>query len=227
MQNAYQSHASSGSTKWLFVSAFIFGFYLIARSIKIKLTSSRTSSDGNDGLWSSFIIAVGTPPQSVRVLVSTKLSDLWVISKSQSQDDYLDINSPAHRTVGGGLSSPKSTTWQGTIWYEKGQDQNFGKSMAKFEIDDYGSDPTRIGLAGINVDSRTIATVRKGDLNLGLWGINHRSSHLSPPRNGQVSFLESLKASGCIPSLSYAYSAGAWYRKALVLIIDPLRAKLL
>ena len=205
--------------------------YLIPQSIKLKLTSLRTSSDGNDGLWSSFIIAVGTPPQSVPVLVSTKLSDIWVTSKSQNQDDYFATHSPAHRTVGGGLSSTKlSITWQGTICYEKGQDQKLGKDIAKVEIEDYRSDSTSIDLAGIgniNVDSRTIATVTEGIFNLGLWGINHRSSHLSPPRNGQVSFLEYLKASGCIPSLSYAYSAGAWYRKALVLIIDPLPAKLL
>ena len=208
------------------------GFPRIAASIKVKLTSLLTSSDGNDGLWSSFIIAVGTPPQSARVLVSTKLSDVWVISEtaSQSQDDCLATHSSAYKKVGGGLSNKKlSTTWRGIRWYENWRDRIFDKKIAEVSTEDYGSDTTRIGLAGIgniNFDSRTIATKTKG-FSLGFLGINSRYSHLTPPRDGQISFLESLKASGRIPSLSYAYSAGAWYRKALSLNVHPLRAKLL
>ena len=203
----------------------------VAESINVKLTSLPTSSDGNDGLWSSFGITIGTPPQSIRLLVSTELSGIWVTSKNQSQDDDLATHNPAHRKVDDGLSNTKlSTTWQGTRWYENGQDPIFDNNIPMVKIEDYGSDATRIGLAGIgniNVDSSTIATVTKGKFNLGFLGIKHRYSHLTPSRDGQVSFLEYLKASGHIPSLSYAYSAGAWYRKALVLIIDPLRAKLL
>ena len=207
------------------------GFPRIFESIKIKLTSLLIFSDGNDGFWSSFTIAVGTPPQSVRLLVSTKLSDVWVISESQSQDDYLATHNLAHKKVAGGLFKKKlATTWQGTRLYENGQDQISDKNIAKVEIEDYGSDATRIDLAdipNINFDSRTIATVAKGNLDLGFLGINHRNPHLTLPRDGQVSFLESLKASGRIPSLSYGFSAGAWYRKALVLIVHPLRAKIL
>lgn len=80
--------------------------------INAKLTSLLIISDGNDGLWSSFIIAVGTPPQSVRVLVSTKLSDVWVTSESQIQDDHFATHNPAHEKVGGGLFPKKlSAPW--------------------------------------------------------------------------------------------------------------------
>ena len=34
--------------------------------------------DGNDGAWSSFVIRVGTPPQSFRVLPSTNGAETWV-----------------------------------------------------------------------------------------------------------------------------------------------------
>lgn len=67
----------------------------------------------------------------------------------------------------------------------------------------------------------------KENLNLGLLGINNRYARLTPPPDHRLSFLETLKASGRIPSLSYAYSAGAWYRKALVLTVYLLRAKIL
>ena len=148
------------------------------------------------------------------------MSDIWVNFESQSQDDYLATNDPAYKDVRDGLSNKKlSTAWQGTRWYENRQDQIFDKNIAKVELKDDGSDTTRIGLAG--------ATLTKRSSNLGFLGINNRYSYLTPPRDGQVSFLESLKASGRIPSLSYAYSAGAWYRKALVLIVHLLRAKLL
>ena len=124
---------------------------------------------------------------------------------------------PAYEKLGGGLSNKiLSTTWQGITWYENGQDQIFDQNIAKVEIKDYGSDATRIGLAG--------ATVTKENFNLGFLGINNHYSHLTPPQDGQFSFLESLKASGRIPSVSYA---GAWYRKTLVLVVHPLGAKLL
>lgn len=178
------------------------------------------SSHGNDGLWSSFIIAVGTPPQPVLFLASTKLSDVWVTSESQSQDVYLATHNAAYKKFGGGLSNKsRSITWQGITWYANGRDQIFDKDIAKVEIEDYGSDTTRIGLAS--------TTVTKETFNPRFLGINSRYSHPPPPQDGQVSFLESLKASDRIPSVSYAYSAGAWYRKALVLVVHPLQAKLL
>lgn len=36
------------------------------------------SFDGNDGSWSTFIIRVGTPPQTFRVLPSTVGLETWV-----------------------------------------------------------------------------------------------------------------------------------------------------
>lgn len=34
--------------------------------------------DGNDGSWSTFIVCVGTPPQTFRILPSTYGIDTWV-----------------------------------------------------------------------------------------------------------------------------------------------------
>jgi hypothetical protein len=34
--------------------------------------------EGNDGTWSTFIIRVGTPPQTFRVLISTAGQETWV-----------------------------------------------------------------------------------------------------------------------------------------------------
>jgi hypothetical protein len=35
--------------------------------------------DGNDGPWSSFVLRVGSPPQTVRVLISTASNQPWVV----------------------------------------------------------------------------------------------------------------------------------------------------
>ncbi len=67
-QNAHCSRASSGSTKWLFVSAWILGFPRTAGSINVELTSLLTSSDGNDGSqnkWSEDIAAQIVPSSSM------------------------------------------------------------------------------------------------------------------------------------------------------------------
>ena len=162
-----------------------------------KLTSLLKLSDGNDGSWSSFNITVGTPPQPFRVLVSTKLSDVWVISQSPNRDVYLPNHNTTHGKADGGVSDGV------------GQYQLIDKIIAEVQIGDDGSDATRIGL----VDNGNINS--QGDSNLGFLGINDHCSDLGPHPDGQLSFLKSLKASGHIPSLSYAYSAGAWYRKVL------------
>lgn len=35
--------------------------------------------DGNDGPWSSFVLRVGTPAQTVKVMISTAGSQTWVV----------------------------------------------------------------------------------------------------------------------------------------------------
>jgi hypothetical protein len=35
--------------------------------------------DGNDGPWSSFTLQIGTPPQDVKVFISTAGTQTWVV----------------------------------------------------------------------------------------------------------------------------------------------------
>ena len=45
-------------------------------------SSSKTDwdRDGNDGPWSTFTVQIGTPPQSVRLLISTASAQTWAVA---------------------------------------------------------------------------------------------------------------------------------------------------
>lgn len=211
------------------MSATISHFHNVDRSVRVKLTSFPFLSDGNDGPWSSFTIQAGSPPQSVRVLVSTSLAETWFISASIDQSRCLATDPPGCVQSRGGLfSTNSSTSWQHKGLYELGLAEVFGNHIGNCEIEDYGSDAIELSLAGsssVRSDSQTIATIATEDVDLGFLGISNRRNHFTSLSRGQGSFLESMKASGNIPSLSYAYSAGAQYRKALKMIVAPFYAK--
>lgn len=43
------------------------------------LTDHHQNREGNDGPWSSFALQIGTPPQNVKVMVSTAATQTWVV----------------------------------------------------------------------------------------------------------------------------------------------------
>lgn len=84
------------------------------------------------------------------------------------------------------------------------------------DIGDYGFDALGIGLPDtgrVKFKSQTIAALATKDFYLGSLGLNPYPTNFTGFNDPQVSFLSSLKESNTTPSLSYAYSAGAQYRK--------------
>ena len=82
------------------------------------------------------------------------------------------------------------------------------------------------GSGGIRFQSQTIAALATKDYYLGLLGLNRRPTNFTPFGNGEVSFLESMKTSRNIPSMSGAYSAGAQYSKIHDMVFDSLETNL-
>lgn len=174
-------------------------------------------SDGNDGPWSTFSIHVGTPPQPVRVLVSTVVAETWVISDNATQGGCLrsdDRNCPESR--GGLFNINASSTWDDRGIFAIGAETNLEDYVGGYDNGDYGFDALGLGLAGsggIRFASQVISAIATKDFYLGHLGLTTHRTNFTDFNQPEVTFLESMKASNNTPSLSYAYSAGARYRK--------------
>ena len=165
--------------------------------------------DGNDGPWSSFPIQVGTPPQTVRVLVSTASSQTLVVLADGCTD-----SDPANCTdARGGIFDPtKSSTWH--------LNQDVSEGLAPLALDfsgvndtgQYGTDHVSLLDTGNNVNQSVVAGIATKKFYLGSFGLNPETSTLPNTSAPLPNFMSALNKSGSIPSLSWSYTAGNQYR---------------
>ena len=184
-------------------------------------------SEGNDGPWSTFDIHVGTPPQPVRVLVSFSVGHTQVI---RTQGGCLATDpSTCAQDRGGLFSKNLSTTWQEVGFYALDTKENLNGYSGDYGSGDFGFDAMALGPAasgGIRLESQTISAIATKDFYLGYLDLNRKPTNFTDIDRKPISFLESMKASGNIPSLSYAYSAGAQYSRVSAVVASLLLAKL-
>ena len=169
---------------------------------------------GNDGPWSTFPIELGTPPQTVKVLISTTSSQTWAILPQGCVP-----SDPANcSTARGGFFQPNSSSsWK--------QDQDVAGGLSPLtpeagQTDNatglYGYDTVSLGGPGSNgptLNQQVVAGIAaKYPYYLGLLGLNPLSIDLPQTTFQLPDLLSSLNQSGLIPSLSWAYTAGNQYR---------------
>ncbi|MCJ1384348.1 hypothetical protein MMC17_007464 [Xylographa soralifera] len=175
--------------------------------------SLTTSSDGNDGPWSSFALSVGTPPQTVHVLISTTAPQPWVVVPAGcTQEDPQSCGS----SRGGLFYSNESTTWDDAGLYALDTELNLGYNGNG----DFGFDTITLGYPGSGVpvvEHQILAGIAAKDFYIATWGIAPRPTNLTELWNSTESLISTLKRSHQIPSLSYGYTAGAKYRLKEVL----------
>ncbi|KUJ22874.1 acid protease [Mollisia scopiformis] len=168
--------------------------------------------DGSDGPWSSFYIRVGSPPQSLRVLVSTSSNQPLVVLPGACDSD--DSNCATDR--GGLFQRNASTTWSpnnsstGGL-YAVVLDSNVGLIP---EVQ-YGSDTLALGYLGSGapaLTSQLVGGITTTDLYTGIFGLNPSATNFSSNAPEVASYMSTLKAENQIPSLSYGYNAGNGYR---------------
>ena len=98
--------------------------------------------------------------------------------------------------------------------FDLGLELNFGRN----ESGDYGLDSLALGLStatgGPVLDSQVVVGIETNRYRIGMFGLNPQPTNLSSFSNPYPSFLASLKAQNLIPSLSWAYTAGARYSKS-------------
>lgn len=173
--------------------------------------------DGNDGRWSTFIIRVGTPEQNFRILPSTSGQEIFIpVPEGCTSDDPSNCGSlrgayPFNGKESSGFQTNVSSTWKDIGLYNLLLEQKLnytGNGM-------YGFDTVGLMLqnsGGLNLTNRVVAGIATKDFYLGIFGLGPKPSNFTDFDYPQPSFMRSLRDENKIPSLSFAYTAGASYR---------------
>ena len=86
----------------------------------------------------------------------------------------------------------------------------------------YGLDDISLGFSnavgGPTLKNQVLAGFASNANYLGSFGLNNQPTNFTDLTNSSQSFLTSLRAENLIPSLSWAYTAGAHYRKTASLL---------
>ncbi|RMY39620.1 hypothetical protein D0866_01810 [Hortaea werneckii] len=174
------------------------------------------SFDGDDGSWSSFLIEVGNPPQSFRVLPSTSVSEgcQGIMSDVSDCGDRRGVNT-INDTASLGFQTNVSSTWESIGIYKLEAEQTlFGKDNDAL----YGLDTVSINLmdsSGQNstskIDSQTVAGFATGDFWLGSLGLGSAQANFTTENGNIPSLITSLKSKNLTGSASFGYAAGASY----------------
>ncbi len=153
---------------------------------------------------------MGTPAQNPRVLISTNGISTWVVLPSPG----CGLNETQCANSRGTLFNPNtSSTWSEQGIYNLDRELNLGYTgNANFALEKVG-----LGLdstQGPSLDSMVLATFQDNVYYfMGLFGLSPLPTNFTNFADPQPSFLATLRTKNLIPSLSWAYTAGAKYRR--------------
>ncbi|KAF2834957.1 acid protease [Patellaria atrata CBS 101060] len=169
--------------------------------------------DGNDGKWSTFVFRIGQPEQNVKLLIATSGQETWVVApEGCTQDDPQDCPD----TRGLVFNDTESSTWEPNALWSLEDRNGLGYSGNGR----YGFDTVALGWQGSggpNVTHSIVAGIATKDFYLGMFGVSPRPTNFSDFTDPQPSFMSLAKKADLIPSFSYGYTAGAFYRSDGVL----------
>jgi Eukaryotic aspartyl protease len=170
----------------------------------------RTSRNGNDGNWSSFPLTVGTPPSLVYVLPSTSATETWVVGWMGCNSSWNPFVPPDCENARGKTFNNQSTTWHRRGDYFLKAEEYLGINPSA----EFGFDTVVVGYAGsgVGLSNTTAAWFLDNDFAVGMFGLSYRPTNFSlSPWDMTPSYLTQLYDQKIIPTLSYAYTAGAHY----------------
>ena len=114
-------------------------------------------------------------------------------------------------TRGSIFGSNKSSTWESKGLYSLVVEENLGI----FANGDWGLDTVTLGLPGsaqtAKMEKQIVAGIAAKDFYLAEWGIRPASTNLSNLNDPIPSLVNNLRDQGHIASLSWGYTAGAYY----------------
>jgi len=111
-----------------------------------------------DGKWSSVAVRVGTPAQSVRVLVSTNSPQTFVVLPQGCETIAVDPVPPNCASARGGLFNPNtSSTWQDQGLFGINSDGVGLEADIGYDVNaDYGLENVGLGFAGGGANTPTL-----------------------------------------------------------------------
>lgn len=196
-----------GSNSWLPVLLTITILNAVAFTAAAPKPSAvsipvRTDWFGYDGNWSPVSVRVGTPPQWVDLFVSTASQETWVVG-----DGGCDGTTECLTRRGGVFQSNESSTWADQGPFVLGLDPQLGFSGDGI----YGFDNISLS-EDISVPSQVVGVINTTDYWLGFFGLGVEPTNFTSA--DKPTFLDSMvEIMSVIPSHSYGYTAGAYYRK--------------
>ncbi|KAH6659567.1 aspartic peptidase domain-containing protein [Truncatella angustata] len=163
---------------------------------------------GIDGNWSSVGLYVGEPSQQVDVIVSTSLSEIWVIESSGCGSSAL-----CTAARGNVFNISQSSSWSSLGAWELGL--NYLDQVAN---GDYAVDAVTVynGLSQnlTSLAKQVVAAINDTDYYTGFFGLG-----ITPGRFKttvvQSPIAAMVERDAIIPSHSYGYTAGAYYGSAI------------
>lgn len=185
----------------------------------LAITASQ-SWDGNDGPWSTFPIAIGTPPQLLKLLVATSSGQTWAVategcvsgdpqSCAEDRGGLWDRKSSTSYLV----NTANSTT---DIYLLDLEDQLGNQTQQYTGKGRYGFDTVQLGWqsSAPQLKNQTVVGIADKSYFMGLFGLDPRPSNFTGDDKLVQSVIATLKDQSIIPSLSWAYTAGNQYRSS-------------
>lgn len=160
---------------------------------------------------------MGNPRQTVRVIPSTAGISTWVIAPSGCPPSEPGISAAegCPESRGGLFNATQSSSWHALGHYSLGIDANLGYGDLTAL---YGQDTITFGFSDSigrpELESQVVTALTTDDYLVGLFGLNHQAVNLTNFTDPLPSALGTMKKNNMIPSLSWAYTAGALYRKS-------------
>jgi hypothetical protein len=200
-----------------------FGKSVACQCYKLKISSNQSQRDGADGKWSTFHVQVGG--QVVRLLPgtsSTAGTSTWVIIPEGCSVANPNLTN-CEFDRGYLFRRNQSTSWstrhlsgQGLYSLTLLIEGELGLSGNGY----YGFDTINPGLPGSGlptVQNQVIAGIGTNDFWLGSLGLSPYSFNFTDFSEPQPSLLSTFFNQSLIPSLSWSYTAGAYYKSPPVL----------
>lgn len=164
------------------------------------------------------MVRIGTPEQDFKVLpVSSTGETLIPVPEGCIQSDPQDCGSlrgayPFKGFASNGFRANESSTWNNIGLYDVSLKTELGYSInALYGLDSVGLMVQNSG--GPTLPGQVVGGIASKDLYLGVFGLGPKGSNFSALEYPQRSFMTTLRDEGKIPSLSYGYTAGAFYRE--------------